>query len=102
MIPTGFPAPDESPLTTFRLALTSKVPVDPTALPKLIPDALPPAVVLSPLMVFEVTAALLPVPTFAGVRTMIPVALPFVVLSVLIVFDDTMDSGEGGGGAATD
>jgi hypothetical protein len=67
------------------------VPVDATELPKLIPDAPPPAVVLSPLMVFEVTVAVLVLPEVVGVTTIIPEALPFVVLNVLIVFAVTVD-----------
>ena len=42
-------------------------------------------------MVFEVTVELPVLPGRLWVRTMIPVALPFVVLNVLIVFDVTMD-----------
>ena len=51
------------------------------------------AIVLSPLMAFEVTVAVERVPARLGVRTTMPVAFPPDVVNVLIVFDVTMEVG---------
>jgi hypothetical protein len=70
------------------------MPLVPAPLPRLIPTGLPPAVVLKPLMVFKVTVAAAVTPCRLGVPTNNPVALPFVVLNVLIVFNVTRDAGK--------
>jgi hypothetical protein len=84
---------EESELTTFRLAVTFRVPPLKKLVPRAIPAGLPPAVVLRPLMLFEVTMAVMVTPVF-GEPTVIPVMLPLAVLRVLIVFEVTLNVAE--------
>src|SRR5262245_51594817 len=99
-IPVGWPEAklEVRLLMTFRLAVAVKVPAL-TMLPRLIPTGAPPPVVLSPLIAFEVTLAVLELPLFASLAT-IPVMVPLLLLSVLIVFDEMVAAVIAGGVAA--
>src|SRR4029077_11561883 len=84
---------EESELTTFRLAVTFRVAPLKKLVPRTIPAGLPPGVVLRPLMLFEVTMAVMLTPVF-GEPTAIPVMFPLVVLRVLIEFEVTLNVAE--------